>query len=145
MAARARTWRLKFLRAVIAAFHALSDGSPATSPEAIGLRQRPETLVPLPPMGDRAGDGRGRFGVGHAVRHHPGACGLRQHGWYTAECNWPKPESPTAEPIPALPQGLQDRHFSLSPASETEDGFADGTLNPGDVTCQAYRVTRGGR
>lgn len=79
MAARARTWRLKFLRAVIAAFHALSDGSPATSHEAIGLRQRPETLVPLPPTGDRAGDGRGRFGVGHAVGHHAVTRRLRQH------------------------------------------------------------------
>ncbi|MDH6484459.1 hypothetical protein M2157_000458 [Streptomyces sp. SAI-127] len=79
MAARARTWRLKFLRAVIAAFHALSDGSPATSHEAIGLQQRPETLVPLPPTGDRAGDGRGRFGVGHAVGHHAVTRRLRQH------------------------------------------------------------------
>ncbi|GAB2725629.1 hypothetical protein GCM10010442_54010 [Kitasatospora kifunensis] len=78
MAARARTWRLKFLWAVIAAFHALSDGPPATSPEAIGLRLRPETLVPLPPMGDRAGDGRGRFGVGHAVPHDAVDHGLRQ-------------------------------------------------------------------
>lgn len=79
MAARARTWLLKFLRAVIAAFHALSDGSPATSHEAIGLQQRPETLVPLPPTGDRAGDGRGRFGVGHAVGHHAVTRRLRQH------------------------------------------------------------------
>jgi hypothetical protein len=79
LAARARTLRLRFLFAVIWPSAASTAGPPATStPETNGLRTATRDRSPFASTEDRAGDGRERFGVGHAAGNRSDRLSLQQ-------------------------------------------------------------------